>query len=115
MLQLCSVDNPLILAGLNLANGNTALALRLAEEVVSLPELVRSEVAAAPAMALANETFSDFAVLVGLVSPLGVSYSSHFVKPLQLVHKLLFRPHLGIINERRDEGVNIHLSLARVE
>ena len=66
-------------------------------------------------MALANETFSNFAILICLVTALCVSYSGHFVKLLKLVHKLLFGPDFVIVLKSQDERVDVHLSLARIE
>ena len=45
MLQLSSIDYPLIDPGLNLTDRDAALALRLAEKVVTFSKLVRPQIA----------------------------------------------------------------------
>lgn len=75
MLKLRTVNNPHVLARVQLPNAYSAPALALAEEVVSLPELVGSRVAGTTSVALADERLPHLPIEVGLVATFGISYS----------------------------------------
>ena len=106
MLKFGAVDNPHVLARVQLPNADSTPALALAEEVVSLPELVGPRVARAPSMALANEGLPDFAIEVRLVTAFRVSYSGKVIELVEQLHELVFVSDNPVIQDGLKKVLN---------
>ena len=92
VLKFGFVDDPEVLANFQLTDGDPRFTLRLAEEMISPPVLIRSLIATAPAMALANKGLPHSLVLIGLVATFRVSKPRQPIKLVEFIHELLTCP-----------------------
>jgi hypothetical protein len=76
VLQLSSIDDPCILVSWYLSYRHSWFTLTLAKEVISFSVLVWSFIAWASSVTLTNKWFSNFFILISLVSTLSISDSS---------------------------------------